>query len=44
MREMGPVINIGNLNYDQVSEIEPLRYGIGRAVDYAIYDPYLNQD
>ena len=42
MREMGTVINIGNLNYDQVIDIEPLRYGIGRAVDYAIYDPYLN--
>lgn len=41
MREMGTVINIGNLNYDQVADIEPLRYGIGRAVDYAIYDPYL---
>ncbi len=44
MREMGPVINIGNLNYDQVADIEPLRYGIGRAVDYAIYDPYLVQE
>ncbi len=44
MREMGTMINIGNLNYDQVADIEPLRYGIGRAVDYAIYDPYLNQD
>jgi phosphosulfolactate synthase len=41
MREMGTVINLGNLNYDQVIDIEPLRYGIGRAVDYAIYDPYL---
>ena len=41
MREMGTVINIGNLNYNQVGDIEPLRRGIGRAVDYAIYDPYL---
>jgi len=41
MREMGTTINIGNLKYDQVAEIEPLRYGIGREVDYAIYDPYL---
>ena len=44
MREMGTVINIGNLNHDQVIHIEPLRYGIGRAVDYAIYDPYLDKD
>ena len=44
MREMGTVINIGNLNYDQVGDIEPLRRGIGRAVDYAIYDPYLQAD
>jgi len=41
MREMGATINLGNLNYDQTIEIEPLRRGIGRAVDYAIYQPYL---
>ena len=44
MREMGTVLNIGNLNFNQVGDIEPLRRGIGRAVDYAIYDPYLDQD
>jgi phosphosulfolactate synthase len=44
MREMGTTINIGNLKYDQVAEIEPLRCGIGREVDYAIYDPYLPDD
>lgn len=38
MREMGTVINIGNINIDQAIEIEPLRYGIGRAVDYCIYN------
>ena len=43
MREMGTVINIGNLNLDQTIEIEPLRRGIGRAVDYAIYRPYLGE-
>ncbi len=41
MREMGTTINIGNLKHDRVAEIEPLRYGIGREVDYPIYDPYL---
>jgi phosphosulfolactate synthase len=44
MREMGTVINIGNLNCDQAIEIEPLRRGIGRPVDYAIYRPYLDKN
>lgn len=44
MLEMGTVINIGNLNFDQAIEIEPLRRGIGRAVDYAIYQPFLNKE
>lgn len=35
MREMGTVNNIGNLNYNQVADFEPLRGRIGRAVDYA---------
>jgi len=43
MLEMGTVINIGNLNFDQAIEIEPLRRGIGRAVDYSIYRPYLDK-
>jgi len=43
MLEMGAVINIGNLNFDEVIEIEPLRRGIGRLVDYAIYRPYLDE-
>ncbi len=42
MREMGAVINIGNVALDQAIEIEPLRRGIGRAVDYSIYQPYLD--
>jgi phosphosulfolactate synthase len=44
MRELGSVINIGNIALDQVIEIEPLRYGIGRAVDYCIYDRYLGTE
>lgn len=43
MREMGTVINLGNLNLDQTIEIEPLRRGMGRAVDYSIYRPFLDK-
>lgn len=38
MKEMGTVINIGNINVSDAIEIEPLRFGIGRAVDYFIYN------
>lgn len=41
MREMGTAVNVGNVALDQAAEIEALRRGIGRAVDYAIYDPWL---
>jgi hypothetical protein len=42
MLEMGTMINLGNLEPNDAIEIEPLRRGIGRAVDNAIYGPYLN--
>lgn len=38
----GAGINIGNVEYDQVINLESLRHGIGRAVDYFIYKPYLD--
>ena len=44
MLEMGTVINLGNIEFDAVIDIEPLRRGIGRIVDNAIYGPYLNKE
>ena len=41
LREMGTEVNVGNVALDQAAEIEALRRGIGRAVDYAIYEPWL---
>jgi phosphosulfolactate synthase len=43
MLEMGTVINIGNVELDDIKDIEPLRRGIGRPVDNAIYRPYLDK-
>ncbi len=37
----GTDINIGNIHYDQAIDLEPLRRGIGRAVENFIYKPYL---
>lgn len=39
----GADINIGNVHYGAVIELEPLRRGIGRAVENRIYKPYLEK-
>ena len=39
----GTDINIGNIHYDQAIDLEPLRRGIGRAVENFIYNRYLEK-
>ena len=39
----GTDINIGNIHYDEVVDLESLRCGIGRSVDNFIYKPYLEK-
>ncbi len=40
LKTFGPDVCIGNLSFDQLTLIEPLRNGIGRLVDFYAYDKY----
>lgn len=44
LKTFGPDVSIGNLSFDQVMDLEPLRHGIGRLVDFNSYDKYLGDD
>ncbi len=40
LKTFGPDVCIGNLSFEQLTNIEPLRNGIGRLVDFKAYDKY----
>lgn len=41
LKKFGPEVCIGNLSFAQLTDVEPLRNGIGRLVDFKAYDKYL---
>ena len=41
IKTFGPELCIGNLSFEQLTDIEPLRNGIGRLVGFPAYDPYM---
>ena len=44
LKNFGTTVNIGpNITFEQVLELEPMRRGIGRTVDYFHYDKFLNK-